>query len=88
MSTPGAGTESPDFLPSKTAVFSSKPAGEDMASPLHHRGGKLFDKPEFRAKGVVIFWKIYYNLMDKNFRAKIVYDPGREGTECILKKSN
>ena len=34
MSPPGAGTESPNFLPLKTAVFSSKPAGEDTASPL------------------------------------------------------
>ena len=56
MSSPGAGTESPNFLPLKTAVFSSKPAGEDMASPLHHRGGKLFDKREFeRQIGIQTF---------------------------------
>ena len=49
LSTPGAGTESPNFLPSKTAVFSSKPAGEDTASPLQGLCGfgKQFDKREF-----------------------------------------
>ena len=35
MSSPVAGTESPNFLPSKTAVFSSKQAGGDTAPPLH-----------------------------------------------------
>ena len=44
---------SPAGFDEKTAVFDGKkfglsvPApGVDMASPLHHRGGKLFDKPE------------------------------------------
>ena len=35
MSSPGAGTESPNFLPLKYTVFSSKQAGEDTAPPLH-----------------------------------------------------
>ena len=45
---------SPAGFDEKTAVFNGKkfglsvPApGEDMASPLHHRGGKLFDTREF-----------------------------------------
>ena len=45
---------SPAGFDEKTAVFNGKkfgllvPApGEDMASPLHHRGGKQPDKREF-----------------------------------------
>ena len=46
----------------KTAIFHGKkfgllvPApGEDMASPLHHRGGKLLDKREF-GDGLRLCW--------------------------------
>ena len=48
----------PAVFDEETAVFDGKkfglslPApGEDMASPLHHRGGKLRDKREFEVSG-------------------------------------
>ena len=50
----GGAVSPPAGFDEKTTVFGGKkfglsvPApGEDMASPLHHRGGKLSDKPEF-----------------------------------------
>ena len=50
---------SPAGFDEKTAVFDGKkfglsvPApGVDMASPLHHRGGKLFDKSEFTGANI------------------------------------
>ena len=50
----GEAVSSPAGFDEKMAVFDGKkfglsvPApGVDMASPLHHRGGKLFDKQEF-----------------------------------------
>ena len=74
VSPPGAGTESPNFLPSKTAVFSSKPAGEDTASPLqgayHEQADKL--KLAFR-----LSWAIAHH-----------FNPWRSHTSIIHQRSD
>ena len=70
MSSPGAGTESPNFFPSKTVVFSSKPAGGDTAPPLpgvcviynrpQIRWCKQFDKPEL---AIPLLWALQYQRL-------------------------
>ena len=64
----------------KTTVFGGKmfglsvPApGEDMASPLHHRGGKLFDKREFEDTKKRIYAGGFTNhSIDPKFKRKVM----------------